>query len=98
MSDSATPWTVTYRFLSPWNSAGQNTGVGSLSLLQGLFPTQGLNTGLPHCRQILNQLSHTTVYIPPNARTWTEPCGAEASGDGHIGVNPPGKKLRDHSK
>ena len=45
-----TPWT--------WNSPGQNTGVGSLSLLQGIFPTQGLNPGLPHCRLILYQLSH----------------------------------------
>ena len=32
--------------------------MGSLSLLQGIFPTQGLNPGLPHCRQILYQLSH----------------------------------------
>jgi len=44
--------------LSQWNSPGQNTGVGSLSLLQGIFPTQGLNSGLPHCWQILHQLSH----------------------------------------
>ena len=43
---------------SPWNSPGQNTGVGSLSLLQGIFPTQGSNLGLPHCRQIFYQLSH----------------------------------------
>ena len=43
---------------SPWNSPGQNTGVGSLFLLQGIFPTQGLKPGLPHCRQILYQLSH----------------------------------------
>ena len=43
---------------SPWNSPGQNTGVGSLSLLQGIFPTQGFNPGLPHCRQILYQLSY----------------------------------------
>ena len=42
----------------PWSSPGQNTGVGSLSLLQGVFPTQGSNSGLPHCRQILYQLSH----------------------------------------
>ena len=41
-----------------WNSPGQNTGVGSRSLLQGIFPTQGLNPGLPHCRQSLYQLSH----------------------------------------
>ena len=41
-----------------YNSPGQNTGVGSLSLLQGIFPTQRSNPGLPHCRQILYQLSH----------------------------------------
>ena len=43
---------------SPWNSPDQNTGVGSLSLLQRIFPTQGSNPGLLHCRQILYQLSH----------------------------------------
>ena len=43
---------------SPWNSPAQNTEVGSLSLLQGIFPTQGVNLGLPHCRQTLYQLSH----------------------------------------
>ena len=43
---------------SPWNSPGQNTGVGSGSFLQGIFPTQRSNPGLPHCRQILYQLSH----------------------------------------
>ena len=43
---------------SPWNSPGQNTGVGSLSLLQGILPTQALNPCLPHCRQILYQLIH----------------------------------------
>ena len=36
----------------------KNTGVGCHFLLQGLFPTQGSNPGLPHCRQILYQLSH----------------------------------------
>ena len=35
------------------NSPGRNTGVGSLSLLQGIFPTPGSNPGLLHCRQIL---------------------------------------------
>ena len=44
--------------LSPWNSPGQNTGVGSLSFLQGIFPTQGLNPGLPCCRHILHCLNH----------------------------------------
>ena len=50
---SVTPWTI-----QSSNSLGQNTGVGSLSLLQGIFPTQGLNPGILHCRQILYQLSH----------------------------------------
>ena len=36
----------------------KNTGVGSLSLFQGIFPTQGSNPGLPHCKQVLCQLSH----------------------------------------
>ena len=48
-----------YWLYSPWNSPGQNTGVGSLSLLQGIFPTQGSNPSLPPCRQILYQL----IYI-----------------------------------
>ena len=47
-----------HRLYRPWNSLGQNTGVGSLFLLQGIFPTQGSNTGLPHCRWILYQMSH----------------------------------------
>ena len=40
-----------------WNSPGQNPGVGSLSLLQGIFPTQGSNPGLLHCRRVLYCLS-----------------------------------------
>ena len=59
MSDSLWPQGL----YSPWNSPGRNTEVGSLSLLQGIFPTQGSNPGLPHCRQILYQLSHReTLY------------------------------------
>ena len=54
MSDSLQP----HRLYSPWNSPGQNTGIGSLSLLQGIFPTQRSKPALPHCRWILNQLSH----------------------------------------
>ena len=40
------------------NSPGKNTGVGCQALLQGIFPTQGSNADLPHCRQILYQLSY----------------------------------------
>ena len=54
MSDSLQP----HGRYSLWNSPGQNTGVGSLSLLQGIFPTQGSNPGLPHYRWVLYQLSH----------------------------------------
>ena len=46
------------RSLCPWNSPGQNIGVGSRSILQEIFQTQGLNPGLPHCKWILYHLSH----------------------------------------
>ena len=54
MSDSLRP----HGLYSPWNFPGQNTGVGSLFLLQGVFPTQEVNPDLPHCRWILYQLNH----------------------------------------
>ena len=54
-----------WHFVTPWTDytgarifLGQNTGVCSLSLLKGIFPTQGSNPGLPDCRWILYQLSH----------------------------------------
>ena len=70
VSDSLRP----HGLYSPRNSPGQNTGVGSLSLLQGIFPIQGSNPGLPHCRQILYQLSHqgSPPYLELKAIT---PCG-----------------------
>ena len=46
------------RFFTVWASPGQNTGVGSLSLLQGIFPTYGSNPGLLHCGRILYQLNY----------------------------------------
>ena len=59
MSDSLQPrglWPT--RLRCPWNSPGENSGVGSHSLLQGIFLTQESNPGLYHCRQILYHLSH----------------------------------------
>ena len=53
-SDSLQP----HGLYSTWYSPGQNTGVDILFLLQGIFPTQQSNPGLPHCSQILYQLSH----------------------------------------
>ena len=44
--------------LCPWDSPGGNSGVGCHALLQGVFPAQELNQGLPHYRQILHCLSH----------------------------------------
>ena len=56
---------ATHGLYSPWNSLDQNTGVGSFSLFQGIFPTQGSNPDLLHCRQILYQLSQkeSPLYI-----------------------------------
>ena len=69
MSDSFQP----HGLHSPWNSLGQNTGVGSFSLLQGIFPTQGLIPGLLHCNQILYRLSHqgSPLHI---SRDWMLTC------------------------
>ena len=52
------PTLVTLGLYSPWNSPSKYTRVGSLSLLQGIFSTQGSNPGLPHSLHILYQLSH----------------------------------------
>ena len=73
MSDSSRP----HGLYSPWNSPGQNTGVGSRFLLQGIIPTQELNPGLPHCRRILYQLSHKGS---PRILEWVAyPCSSRSS-------------------
>ena len=46
------------RLLGPWDFPDMNTGVGCYSLLQGIFLTQGLNPGLPHCKQMLYCLNY----------------------------------------
>ena len=55
----------THGLYSPWNSSSQNTGLGSLSPLQRILPTQGSNPGLLHCRWILYQLSYqgSPIYV-----------------------------------
>ena len=59
VSDSLRPQgLVPARLLCPWDSPGKNTAVGCHALLQGIFPTQGSNLGLLHCRRILHDLSH----------------------------------------
>ena len=79
ISDSLQP----HGLYCPWNSPGQNTGVGSCSFLQGILPTQGSNPGLPHqgilptqgsnpglphCRQILYQLCFFFINLPKTFR------------------------------
>ena len=68
------------RLLCPWNSPGKNNGVGSSSLLQGIFLTQRWNLGLLHCRWILYHLSHQGTPImktsPPKS---TSPGGLPVS-------------------
>ena len=57
-SESPSVVSDTLQSCGPWNSPGQNTGMCCLSLLRGIFPTQGSNPGLLHCKQIIYQLSH----------------------------------------
>ena len=69
MSDPLWP----HGLYSPWNSPGQHTGVGSCSLLQGVFPIQGSNPGLLHCRWILYQLSHLGSHQENSGRSSSNP-------------------------
>ena len=50
------------RLLHLWDSPGKKTGVGCHFLLQGIFPTQGSNLDLLHCRQTLYRLSHASGW------------------------------------
>ena len=71
MSESLWPYgLLPTRLICPWDFPGKNTGVGCHFLLQGIFPTQGSNKGLPHCRQTLYYpLSHQGVVKSLN-RVW----------------------------
>ena len=61
VSDSVTPWTAAHDSSVHGDSPDKITGVGCHAFLQGTFPTQGSNPGLPHCRQILYQLSYQGI-------------------------------------
>ena len=89
MSNSFPP----HRLYSPWNSPGQNTGVGSCSLVQGIFPSQGLNPDLPHCRQILHQLSQQGSPIYREL----SPDISDASGEVHTSVPSDTHLAVDHT-
>ena len=81
-----------HELYSPWNSPGQNTGVGSLSLLQGIFPTQRSNPGFPHYRQILYQLSHKGS---PRILEWVP--YSFSSGSSQPGIEPGSPALQADS-
>ena len=66
----ATPWNVAYQALPSMDFPGKSTGVGCHFLLQAIFPTQGSNPGLPHCRQTLCHLSHQRSHML--ARSWSK--------------------------
>ena len=74
MSESLQPHgLLPARLLHPWNSPGQNTGVGCRALL-GIFPTQGSNPGFLHCRWILYHLSHqgSPWWGKPLPESWVD--------------------------
>ena len=81
----ATPWTVTYQAPLSMEFAGNSTGVDCHFLLQRIFPTQGSNPGLPHCRQTLYRLSHqgspiqSLSCVQLFAIPWTAACQASLS-------------------
>ena len=54
----AIPWTLAHQTSLPLNSPGKNAGEGCQARLQGIFPTEGSNRGLPRCRRILYRVSH----------------------------------------
>ena len=100
MSNSLRP----HGLYSPRNSPGQNTGVGCHSLLQGIFPTQGSNPGLPHCRRILHQLSYQ-VYEDNTMREEIHNFSRKATTSrvSLHALSPPGNVIRqqgggDHSR
>ena len=64
---------------SPWNSPGRNTGVGNLSLLQGIFPTQGSNPGPPHCRRMAQMVKCVPTMQETRVRSlgWENPLEKE---------------------
>ena len=88
------------RLFCPWNYPGRNTGVGCHSLLQGIFPTQGLNPGLLHCRRFFFFIfsflwergrtppdSHPRHASPP-----PPPTSVPARGQGEEGAAPRGRE------
>ena len=86
VSNSSPPHGLQHtRHLCPRNSPGKNTVLNCHFLLQGIFPTQGSNPGLLHCRQILHCLSHQGSHRISYSKTfltttlWNFPTGKSMS-------------------
>ena len=84
---SATPWTKPSRLPCPWNSPGKNIEVGSHSLLQEIFLTQGLNPSLLHCRPTLYCLSYQVSPEKRQSPTYF-------MNGGYVSLNMPPFKLK----
>ena len=83
----ATSWTLAYP-LCPWHFPGNSTIADCHFLLQGIFPTQGSNPGLPNCRQTLYHLSHqgspNSHASPIQMLTWPDCLASETDEIGCI--------------
>ena len=77
---------------SPWSSPGQNAGVGSLSLFQGIFPTQGSKPGLLNCRRIVCRLSHNHSIV-----NWLCCCRRQVTSvmSSSVDGSPPGSSVHE---
>ena len=108
----ATPWTVAARLLCPWDSPGKNTAVGGHFLLQGIFPTQGLEPTSPAlaggfstaepCEKPLANTSDTSNHYLPFCKK-AEPCDLSHEAKLCLGFHqvelnsqPSGLQYRDH--
>ena len=80
VSDSVRPHGLWPTRLCPWDSPGKNTGVGCHALLQGTFPTLGLNPGPLHCRHFLIITLSFKTYLTSqgshSGRSWCHYCNA----------------------
>ena len=96
-----TPWTVATRLLCPWGFLNKNTEWVAISFSRAIFPTQGSNPGLMHCRQILYHMSHQAqVFLPGKSHGQRSLVGYNPWGckelnttewlSTHVDCNPPG--------
>ena len=88
-----TPWTVAYQLLCSWDFPGKNTGMGCHFLLQGIFPAQELNPGLPHCGQMLYHLSHQGSPMLNTNESFNNMPPLPTTGFQHPLINPNGPTI-----